>query len=202
MNRCKNQIEKLLQILNNTKVKETKISSNTPNNKMSTRIKTNQITQKRKSLSGNEYTPSGKSRLNKLNLIKSHKDQYNTLANSFVHESSIVKTNKPNITKYVKEDQCKKSSNSRNIVITVSKTVKSKVYPLVGGKNERKNWKEHIEDHKDICSMTTNKSSGLPGKATVREEDECSSDDRLTVIEHDCDNNYDLICNSLEGYKF
>ncbi len=61
-------------------------------------------------------------------------------------------------------------------------------------------WKKHFEESADNGSTTTNKSSAFAGKANYSEEkdDSCSDEERLTVIEKDCDNDYSLIFSSLQ----
>ena len=185
---CKDQIKKLMHILSGTKV----------NSKMSSKRKVGQ----RRESSSSEYTPYSKSRVSKTRPSKPHKNNYETLVNSLVKK----KAKKPiecNFKKYGNEDPYKiiaESSKTRNGIAATSKT--EYVGKIFTKEDEKQVWKKYIEGSGELYSMTTNKSSAQIGKVIPSgecKEDQVDSDEVLTVIENDCENNYDLICNTLEG---
>jgi hypothetical protein len=122
--------------------------------------------------------------------------------------NSLVKkkTKKPiecNFKKYGNEDPYKiiaDSGKTRNGITAVSKT--EHTAKTFNREDEKQIWRKYIENSGELYSMTTNKSSAQISKVIPSgecKEGQVDSDEALTVIENDCENNYDLICNILEG---
>ena len=186
------QIEKMLNILDNSKVKG---RSNTPSSKINIKKE-----EHAKNPLPEGYVPCAKSRANKIRPIKPQKNQNEVIVNSMVNKPVIKKCDY-NFNKYGNEDPYKiiaEAKKSRNVI---SKTMDNLSKSKMTGKTFIK-LDDKKEESRDNGSMTTNKSSLFVGKTTSSGEDkeeEASSDGKLTVIEHDCENNYDLIFETLEG---
>eukprot|EP00826_Nyctotherus_ovalis_P004166 TRINITY_DN10870_c0_g5_i1.p2 TRINITY_DN10870_c0_g5~~TRINITY_DN10870_c0_g5_i1.p2 ORF type:complete len:208 (-),score=66.64 TRINITY_DN10870_c0_g5_i1:94-717(-) len=192
-NKCKEQIKKLLHMLSGTKVGSA--SGKIPSKK-----------KVRKGSSSSEYTPCSKSRVAKIRPAKPHKNHYETLVNSL--SKKVTKKNiECNFKKYGNEDPYKimaESSKTRNGMAPSLRTENTEKPKLAGKsftkEDEKHTWKKYIESSGELCSMTTNKSSAQIGRVVSAEaKEDLSSDEALTIIENDCENNYDLICNTLEA---
>eukprot|EP00826_Nyctotherus_ovalis_P045487 TRINITY_DN5040_c0_g2_i2.p1 TRINITY_DN5040_c0_g2~~TRINITY_DN5040_c0_g2_i2.p1 ORF type:complete len:315 (-),score=81.41 TRINITY_DN5040_c0_g2_i2:179-1123(-) len=74
----------------------------------------------------------------------------------------------------------------------------SKQTMFMNSEDSKRLWKKHVND--DNCSTATDKLSSLIGRSIPNEE-VSDSDDNLTVIENDCDNDYSLIYRCLQNKK-
>lgn len=75
----------------------------------------------------------------------------------------------------------------------------SKQVQFLSTEDSKRLWKKYVNND-DNCSTATGKLSSLIGRSVPNEEDS-DSDDNVTVIENDCDNDYDLIYKCLQNRK-
>lgn len=191
------QIRSLLYLLESARSKSGKIRAITPSNQSSKLYtkKKMEVGPKKGSSSRGRGIHS-KSRISRIRPEKTQEENYETLELS----KSIKHCTKK------KDNPYKTIAESRNIV---TKTVEVDVKPkfIVGRymklEDTKSKWKKYIDENAENCSTTTNKSSLLIGKVPYnteeKENSDSSSDEKLTVIEHECENNYDFICKSLQG---
>jgi len=92
-----------------------------------------------------------------------------------------------------------RSIASRN---DVCKTVKSMANHLLKSEDTKKIWRKCLNDNVESCNTATEKQSLLIEKIAQEEDnDDSNSEDKLTVIENDCDNDYELIYKCLQGKR-
>lgn len=122
----------------------------------------------------------------------------------FIEDFTNAKFNTRKNIKKFKPVNLKKIESPYNIMTepTTNNAKMSKMIALKLFKGE--NAKKYINESTDNCSTTTNKSNSLIGKYNMCDNDEYASknsDDRLTIIEYECENNYELIYKSLKDHN-
>lgn len=199
------QIRSLLYLLESARSKSGKLRAITPSNQ-SSKLYTKKKTEigQRKGSSSRGRIGQSRSRMARVRPERTQEDNYDT-----IEKIELSRSIKCNLKKSVKDTPYRtiaESVKGRNIV---TKTVEVDTKPkfIVGGfmkaEDTKNKWRKYIDENAENCSTTTNKSSLLIGKVPYnteeKEDNDSSSDEKLTVIEYECENNYDLICKSLQG---
>jgi len=127
-------------------------------------------------------------------LNRNNEDPYNDIGRSGILKNIIKTRNGP-------------INSSKTIDVDYS-ILKPAPPVIPKGEDNKKRWRRYLEESTDNGSETTNKSSLLVGKTSLstnmldneeEKNDGVESEERLTVIENDCENDYDLICKSLQS---
>ena len=213
-------IQNLLQLLGTERAKSTKARSTTPNSGgLRHRTQRQQQALQHQILLSRAYTPS--TRAYRVNMKKPQDKQYETMGHTFLIKSNnnASPTHNKSTERVLSEDPYKLIGglgNSRNRNIPLNNMIAHTVGeystrlkpapPSFPKKDENaKKWRRHMEESTDNGSTSTNKSTLLVGAVALTGEDkddDLISEDRLTVVENDCDNNYDLIFKSLQGEQY
>eukprot|EP00826_Nyctotherus_ovalis_P064021 TRINITY_DN9386_c0_g1_i9.p1 TRINITY_DN9386_c0_g1~~TRINITY_DN9386_c0_g1_i9.p1 ORF type:complete len:256 (+),score=73.36 TRINITY_DN9386_c0_g1_i9:541-1308(+) len=195
------QIRSLLYLLESARTKSGKLRAITPSSQSSKLCTKKKEIGQRKGSSSRGRVPQSRSRMSRMRPEKTQED-YETLG-----KSEFSRSIKCCAKKSVKDDPYRTIAEprSRNVV---ARTAEAEGRPrFIPGafmkiENAKSKWRRYLDENAENCSTTTNKSSLLIGKVPYnteeKEDSDSSSDEKLTVIEHDCENNYDLICKSLQ----
>jgi hypothetical protein len=188
------QIRSLLNLLESARSKSGKLRAITPNNQ-SSKLYTKKKMEvgQRKGSSSRGHGTHSKSRMSRIRAEKTQEEKYDTLELSRNIKHCTRKNNK---------DDPYRTESRNKVTVEVDTKPKFIVSGYMKLEDTKSRWKRYIDENGENCSTTTNKSSLLIGKVPYnteqKEDSDSSSDDKLTVIEHECENNYDLICKSLQ----
>lgn len=188
------QIRNMLQILENTKIKD---QSETPANQVKP-VQRKLADNHRKDLSSGKHTPCGKSRARKAQVARTQEND------SLSNKTTVLRNVQCNFARSVNPEAHRGAAKAAKNAggKSASKERGKAQEKAVKAKELRKRCvKENVESY----NVEVNRKSVAVVKMNPKDElEEVSPEDKLTVIEHDCENNYDLICKSLQGkyYQF
>jgi len=187
----KMQIKNMLQLLGSKKMKE---QSETPANQAKT-LQKKLIAENKKNVLSGKHTPCAKSRTRNVQVSKTQEND------SLNNRTIILRNVQCSFIKHNNPDQHKakptKSTTTKNVSKENARMVQEKI---VRTKELRKKCiKENVENN----NIEVNRANIVIEKVNLKEElEEVPAEDKQTVIEYDCENNYDLICKSLQTKYF